>query len=148
MGIVNKNNIKERLKWAEYYVSTARYYHLSSVLWDNGIWDVKSSGEIIGELHRDELKWHIPELIDKYISASKTDFHNFNEDFIIKLEDRYDTTNLVIDDGEVDFDNTITATEIVNEMKFGWNLGNTLDAVNWEVKGNNGLDSKTCWGSP
>ena len=148
MGIVNKNNTKERLKWAEYYVSTARYYHLSSVLWDNGIWDVKASGEIIGELHRDELKWHIPELIDKYITASKTDFHNFNEDFAIELEDRYDTTNLVIDDGEVDFDNTITATEIVNEMKFGWNLGNTLDAVNWEVKGNNGLDSETCWGNP
>ena len=148
MGIVNKNNTEERLKWAEYYVTTARYYHLSSVLWDNGIWDVTSTGEIIGELHRDELTWHIPELIEKYITSSKTEFHNFDEDFEIDLEERFDKTDLVIDEGEVEFDNSITSEQIVNELKFGWNLGNTLDAVNWQIIGNNGLDSETCWGNP
>ena len=148
MGIVNKNNTKERLKWAEYYVSTARYYHLSSVLWDNGIWDVTSEGEIIGELHREELKWHIPELIDKYITGSKTDFHNFAEDFDIELEDRFDKEKIITDEGEVEFDNTITSEQVVNEMGFGWNLGNTLDAVIWGLEGNNGLDSETSWGNP
>ena len=148
MGIVNKNNTEERLKWAEYYVTTSRYYHLSSVLWDNGIWDVTSTGEIIGELHRDELTWHIPELIEKYITSSKTEFHNFGEDFAIDLEERFDKTDLVIDEGEVEFDNSITSEQIVNELKFGWNLGNTLDAVNWQIIGNNGLDSETCWGNP
>ena len=148
MGVVNKNNTADRLKWAEVYVSTARYYHLSSVLWDNGIWDVTAQGEIIGELHRDELTWHIPELIEKYITFSNSEFHNFDEDFDIELEDRYDTENLVIDEGEVEFDNTITSEQILNEMKFGWNLGNTLDAINWEISGNNGLDSEICWGNP
>ena len=148
MGIVNKNNTKERLKWAEYYVSTARYYHLSSVLWDNGIWDVTSEGEIIGELHREELKWHIPELIDKYITGSKTDFHNFAEDFDIELEDRFDKEKIITDEGEVEFDNTITSEQVVNEMGFGWNLGNTLDAVIWGLEGNNGLGSETSWGNP
>ena len=148
MGVVNKNNTEDRLKWAEYYVSTARYYHLSCVLWDNGIWDLHSTGEIIGELHRNELKWHTPELIDKYITASKTDFHNFDEDFDIELEDRFNKTEIIIDEGEVEFNNSITSEELVSKMKFGWNLGNTLDAINWGVKGNNGLDSETCWGNP
>ena len=148
MGIVNKNNTEERLKWANYYIPTARYYHLSSVLWDNGIWDVTSTGEIIGELHRDELTWHIQELIDKYIEGSKEKFHNFAEDFAIELEDRYDTSQIVVDEGDVEFDDSITSDKIVNEMGFGWNLGNTLDAIIWEISGNNGLYSETSWGNP
>ena len=148
MGIVNKNNTEERLKWADYYIPTARYYHLSSVLWDNGIWDVTSQGEIIGELHRDELTWHIQELIDKYIEGSKAEFHNFAEDFVIELEDRYDASQVVVDEGDVEFDNSITSDQIVNEMGFGWNLGNTLDAIIWEISGNNGLDSEISWGNP
>ena len=148
MGIVNKNNTEDRLKWAKYYVSTARYYHMSCVLWDNGIWDIKATGEIIGELHRDELKWHTQELIDNYINSSKEEFHNFNEDFDIELEDRYDESKIIIDEGEVEFNNNITSEQIVNEMGFGWNLGNTLDAINWGATGNHGLDAETCWGNP
>jgi len=56
MGVFNKNNTQDRIEWAEYYVSTARHYHLSTVFWDNGVLDVTACGEIIGELHRDELK--------------------------------------------------------------------------------------------
>ena len=74
MGVVNKNNTEDRLAWAEYYVTTARHYHLSTVLWDNGRWDVNLDGEVIGELHRDELKWHNDKLIETYINAAKTEF--------------------------------------------------------------------------
>ena len=37
------------------------------------------------------------------------------------------------------------ATEAVGNMKIGWNLGNTLDAVNGTSQG---LNSETCWGQP
>ena len=148
MGIVNKNNTEDRLAWAEYYVSTARYYHLSSIVWDNGIWDVTSNGEILGELHRNDLTWNIESLVDNYIQASKTEFHNFAEDFDIELVDLFDQNQAVVDEGEVEFDNTITSEKIVEEMKFGWNLGNTLDSIIWEQSGNNGLDSEISWGNP
>ena len=38
-----------------------------------------------------------------------------------------------------------TATEAVKNMGVGWNLGNTLDAVNGSKQG---LESETCWGQP
>ena len=115
MGIPNKNNTEERHKLAEYYVSTARYYHLSSVVWDNGIWEVTSTGEILGELHREKLFWHIPELIEKYITASKEDFHNFEEDFD---RDKFNKSEKIIDEGDVDFDNSIISEIVVSEMNF------------------------------
>lgn len=41
------------------------------------------------------------------------------------------------------FDTKITACELVNNMKTGWNLGNTMDA-----NGKSGLASETSWGLP
>ena len=38
---------------------------------------------------------------------------------------------------------TSTAAEIVSQMKVGWNLGNTLDAL-----GGEGVGSETAWGNP
>ena len=37
------------------------------------------------------------------------------------------------------------APQAVSNMKTGWNLGNTLDAVNGTSQG---LNSETCWGQP
>ncbi|HEX2957322.1 MAG TPA: hypothetical protein VHO70_10850, partial [Chitinispirillaceae bacterium] len=39
----------------------------------------------------------------------------------------------------------ITSMQIVQDMKVGWNLGNTLDA--W-ANGTTGLNTETCWGNP
>ena len=128
MGVVNKNNTQDRIEWAEYYVSTARHYHLSTVLWDNGVWDVTASGEIIGELHRDELKWHIQRLIDTYIKASQTEFYDF-EGFPVDLEDTFSREGLVVDKDISTFDDKITTDQLVDSMGLGWNLGNTLDAL-------------------
>ena len=41
------------------------------------------------------------------------------------------------------FDKDKTSFELLNEMKIGWNLGNTLEAF-----GATGLDSETSWGNP
>lgn len=38
---------------------------------------------------------------------------------------------------------TLTAAEIVSQMKVGWNLGNTLDSL-----GGEGVGSETAWGNP
>jgi endoglucanase len=40
------------------------------------------------------------------------------------------------------------AQEIVYNMQFGWNLGNTLDATHWNDDQNAGLTTETGWGQP
>ena len=40
------------------------------------------------------------------------------------------------------------AQEIVYNMQFGWNLGNTLDATAWNDAQNFGLGTETGWGQP
>ena len=151
MGTLNKNNTEERINYGKFYVTNARKYHLSCVLWDNGVWDNKVVGNDIGELHREDLVWNIPELTEAYIKSAKTPFFDIGfGDYSIKLEDKFDKSNLVIDNAEkVNFNDSITAEELINEMKFGWNLGNTLDAYNLEeFKHNEGLESETSWGNP
>ena len=47
------------------------------------------------------------------------------------------------------FNDKITALQLAEKMEWGWNLGNTLDAREWEVKSfpyNQGLVSETYWG--
>lgn len=39
----------------------------------------------------------------------------------------------------------IPSAELVKEIKVGWSLGNTLDAHDGRIKGN---DTETCWGNP
>ena len=54
--------------------------------------------------------------------------------------------------GDADAANTMTAFQITQNMKVGWNLGNTLDAYAQDENGvalsTYGLDSETCWGCP
>ena len=67
--------------------------------------------------------------------------------FNIKIEETFDKTNLVKDMEKVEFNNKITSEKIVNEMGFGWNLGNTLDAHKVGVL-NQGLNSEISWSNP
>ncbi|MBR5933366.1 MAG: glycoside hydrolase family 5 protein [Treponema sp.] len=69
-------------------------------------------------------------------------------------EKLYDQTKVITDNGNKTF-NDVTAATVVNNMKFGWNLGNTLDAINGDEKTgrtstphNAGLSSETCWSMP
>ena len=78
MGVVNKNNLEDRISWADYYVTTARRHHLSSIVWDNGVWDTSLEGqEIFGEYNRDTCSWQNEDLIDAFIKGAKTEFEEF-----------------------------------------------------------------------
>lgn len=66
----------------------------------------------------------------------------------------YDTSKAVVDNGNKTFTDT-TAAAVVGNMKFGWNLGNTLDAIQGDEKTgrtdqphNAGVNSEICWGQP
>ena len=63
MGVTNKDNMPERLKYAKFYVENARKYHLCSILW-------------VVDYNRKELSWESDELIDTYIRAADTPFSN------------------------------------------------------------------------
>lgn len=47
-----------------------------------------------------------------------------------------------------DFEPATTSVEMARNMAIGWNLGNTLDATNWENKTNAGIATETEWGMP
>ena len=57
----------------------------------------------------------------------------------------FDDSTLVVDKKEKKFDDEVTSKQIIDEMGFGWNLGNTFDAHSGK-KQNEGLDSETSWG--
>ena len=57
----------------------------------------------------------------------------------------YDDSVAVVDTKKVDFDETVTATQLADAMGFGFNLGNTLEAFDDSQGQNQGLDSETCW---
>ena len=71
MGITNKNNTEERLKWAKYYVETSRRFNIPCVVWDNEYFDnTKSSSETFGLYKRGEGKWVPDDLINTYVAAA------------------------------------------------------------------------------
>ena len=40
----------------------------------------------------------------------------------------FDKSTLVVDRNKIEFDDKITSKQVMDEMGFGWNLGNTFDA--------------------
>ena len=147
MGFVNKNNTEARIAWGKYYIESGRKLQFSAFIWDNGYWDnSKTCDDIFGHLKRDQLEWENEELIKEYIKAGKTPLEENPEVFAIEPVETYETLGMVIDHDEVEFDDKVTAKQIVDEMGFGWNLGNTFDA--WNSSQNQGLESETCWGNP
>ena len=60
----------------------------------------------------------------------------------------YDTSQSVKDSGSANFDDSINQRTLIDQMGFGWNLGNTFDAFDSKFGQNQGLNSETCWGNP
>ena len=58
----------------------------------------------------------------------------------------FDQTLIVKDQGKVNFNDNKTSKELIDEMGFGWNLGNILDSICGSNQ-NQGLSSETCWGA-
>ena len=73
MGVVNKNNLDERISWAKYFVEQARKQGCASIVWDNGYWGTEggSPEETFGLYHRTQGTWEPDQLVDAYISAAK-----------------------------------------------------------------------------
>ena len=57
----------------------------------------------------------------------------------------FDQSTLVVDKNSVKFDDKVTSKQVIDEMGFGWNLGNTFDAHTGKSQ-NEGLDTETVWG--
>ena len=147
MGFVNKNNTLARIEWGKYYMQTCRQFQFSAFIWDNGYWDnSKTCDDIFGHLKRDRLEWENEEIIKEYIKAGQLPLEEDPEIFAIEPIETYEPLGMVIDHEEVEFDDKVTGRQIVDEMGFGWNLGNTFDA--WNSSQNQGLSSETCWGNP
>ena len=66
--------------------------------------------------------------------------------FNLKIEETFNRTIIIKDTNKVNFNDDITSEDIINEMGFGWNLGNTLDA--YRKVQNQGLKSETYWDNP
>ena len=80
------------------------------------------------------------------ISVLARDEDDDKEDFAFEPEITFDTENAVKDRGNIYFDGNIKSHQIIDELGFGWNLGNTFDA--WNSSQNQGLSSETSWGNP
>lgn len=70
------------------------------------------------------------------------------DSFAINPVPTFDENNALKDEGNEDFDDTVTQAQVVEEMGFGWNLGNALDANNETLIGDEGLSSEIGWRNP
>ena len=68
-GATNKNNNAVRIRWGEFFTSTAKKYGLVCVLWDNGGFGVGE--ENFGLFKRDELTWGADYLVDALMNGLK-----------------------------------------------------------------------------
>jgi len=69
-----------------------------------------------------------------------------DDDFAIELEKTFNATRAIKDQGSARFSTIVDSKTIIDELGFGWNLGNTFDA--WNSSQNQGLSSETSWGNP
>lgn len=79
-------------------------------------------------------------------SETKEDLvqEEISEDETVDMEESADDSN------EPSLDDEYSARVIIDEMIFGWNLGNTLDAYSGAagVLRDDGLKTENCWGNP
>lgn len=71
-GARDKDNIRDRTEWTEYYVSMARKIGIPCILFDNGYFEGK--GERLGLLDRKTCTWRFPEIVQAAIKAAEDRF--------------------------------------------------------------------------
>jgi endoglucanase len=110
---------------------------MTACVWDNGSNSPsKTESERYGYYNRTKQEWYFPLLMDIALKASGSQIENAEAD-------SYIDSSFV-----VDFEPQNRAQEIVYDMGFVWNLGNTLDATHWNELQNAGLETETGWGQP
>lgn len=70
-GSLNRENEAERIKLAEYYISSAKKLGIPCIWWDNGTKCKPSEGEGFGLLDRKNLKWWFEDLVKALVKAAK-----------------------------------------------------------------------------
>lgn len=72
MGCVNKNNLNERIRWAQFYVQKAKSLGIACVVWDNGQWGgYGSAEETFGLYHRSQGYWEPDDLVKAFINNAR-----------------------------------------------------------------------------
>ena len=70
-GATNKNNLSDRIEWANAFFAGAYKYGIPAVLWDNGNWEVKGTDyeEHYGYYNRRSQTWYFPTFIEAMMKA-------------------------------------------------------------------------------
>lgn len=124
MGATNKNNLKEREAWFDYFVSHAIAKNIPSVVWDNGGYDITSGdySEKYGYYCRYQNNWYFPSLIKKAVKAAGGNYSRI-EEFDPSYEYGFDSENAftVLTNFDVDSWNKTTTIpkEIFEDVKEG-----------------------------
>ncbi len=66
-GATNKNNLEDRVAWAEYFTSTAKSCGITCCLWDNG--GTGEGGEQFGLINRYSKDAYFPEILDALMAG-------------------------------------------------------------------------------
>ncbi|MGN1136983.1 MAG: cellulase family glycosylhydrolase [Oscillospiraceae bacterium] len=70
-GAINKNNTSDRIKYAKYYISSAKELGIPCLWWENGFSEYNYEGESHGLMDRTTYEWYFPELTKAIIDAAK-----------------------------------------------------------------------------
>jgi len=70
-GATNKNNLEDRVEWAEYYVKGAGKYNIPCVIWDNNSGRKSGDDNCFGLYSRESKKFLYPEIIEAAVNAAK-----------------------------------------------------------------------------
>nr|CAB92326.1 endoglucanase 5A [Piromyces sp. 'equi'] len=157
-GAMNRDNEEERATWAEYYMKEITALGIPQVWWDNGIFE--GEGERFGLIDRKNLKVVYPSIV---AALQKGRGLEVNVLHAIEPKPEPEPTTTVVEPEETTAVDEPTSTveptgnirdisskELIKEMNFGWNLGNTLDAecTSWMNYEKDPIGSETCWGNP
>ncbi|MBO4532818.1 MAG: glycoside hydrolase family 5 protein [Treponema sp.] len=77
-GATNKNNLQDRIAWFEYYVSKAKSNGIPCILWDNGVYQTRTTengepdySEGYGYYDRINQQWYFPGILQAMLDASE-----------------------------------------------------------------------------
>ena len=77
-GATNKDNLEERVKWFDYFLSSAHSLGITCILWDNGVWALKNDdsgnpdyNEGYGFYNRTNQTWYFPKILETIINTTK-----------------------------------------------------------------------------
>jgi len=71
-GATNKDNLSDRVAWFSYYCGKAAGYGMSTILWDNGNYQIPSPvsyTELYGFYNRTAQTWYFPSILSAIVDA-------------------------------------------------------------------------------